>query len=79
MDKCIKCGILTDNDIPEVCLCRKCDREDYPKIIYAEERIGSNGIGCLDYKNNDADVKYIRADIAEERIKELEKVIGEVD
>ena len=34
----------------------------YPDVIYATEKIGSNGIHCLDYKNDD-DVKYIRADL----------------
>ena len=36
---------------------------DYPEKIYANERIGTNGIVCLDYRNRDEDVEYIRADI----------------
>lgn len=36
----------------------------YSDVIYATEKIGSNGIHCLDYKNDDNDVKYIRADLA---------------
>jgi len=35
----------------------------YPDVIFATEKIGSNGISCLDYKNKDDDVKYIRADL----------------
>ncbi|NLL68415.1 MAG: hypothetical protein GX236_12115 [Clostridiaceae bacterium] len=35
----------------------------YPDVIFATEKIGSNGIRCLDYKNKDDDVKYIRADL----------------
>lgn len=35
---------------------------EYPRIIYATEKSGSNGIRCLDYKNYDADVMYIRSD-----------------
>jgi hypothetical protein len=35
-----------------------------PKRIYFEELVGSNGILCLDYKN-ESDIKYIRADIAD--------------
>ena len=35
----------------------------YPDVIYATEKFGSNGINCLDYKNYDDDVKYIRADL----------------
>jgi len=35
----------------------------YPDVIYATEKIGSNGIRCLDYKNKDDDVKYVRADL----------------
>lgn len=35
----------------------------YPDVIFATEKIGSNGIRCLDYKNEDDDVKYIRADL----------------
>jgi hypothetical protein len=36
--------------------------KDLPKEIYFEEKVGSNGIHCLDYKN-ESDVKYIRADV----------------
>ena len=35
----------------------------YPDVIFATEKVGSNGIRCLDYKNKDDDVKYIRADL----------------
>ena len=35
----------------------------YPDVIFATKKIGSNGISCLDYKNEDDDVKYIRADL----------------
>jgi hypothetical protein len=38
--------------------------KEFPEIIYATDRIGSNGIHALDYQNYDEDVKYIRADIA---------------
>ena len=34
-----------------------------PKEIYFEEKVGSNGIHCLDYKN-ESDVKYVRSDFA---------------
>ena len=35
---------------------------EYPEIIYATEKVGSNGIHCFDYRNYDEDVKYIRYD-----------------
>ena len=37
---------------------------DYPKKIYAIKKIGTNGIECLDYRNFNNDVEYIRADLA---------------
>ena len=39
----------------------------YPDVIFATEKIGSNGIRCLDYKNDDDDVKYIRTDLVKLR------------
>jgi len=27
------------------------DNKDFPEIIFAQEKVGSNGISCLDYKN----------------------------
>jgi hypothetical protein len=39
--------------------------EDFPKRIYANERKGSNGISCLDYRNYDEDVEYIRSDFSQ--------------
>lgn len=40
---------------------------DLPKIIFFQEKVGSNGIHCLDYKN-DSDIKYIREDVTEDAI-----------
>ena len=34
----------------------------YPEKIYANSLIGSNGINCLDYRESEEDVEYIRAD-----------------
>jgi hypothetical protein len=34
--------------------------DKYPDKIYATEKIGSNGIRCLDYRNYDDDVEYIK-------------------
>ena len=39
----------------------------YSDVIYATEKIGSNGIHCLDYKNDDNDVKYTRTDLVKLR------------
>jgi len=36
--------------------------KDLPKEIFFEEKVGSNGIHCLDYEN-ETDIKYIRADV----------------
>ncbi len=32
----------------------------YPNKIYAIEKIGSNGIHCLDYRNYSTDIEYIK-------------------
>lgn len=45
-------------------------RDKYPEIIYATEKVGTNEIRCLDYKNYDEDVKYIRLDKANAYVKE---------
>ena len=37
------------------------NKEKYPDKIYATERVGSNGINCLDYRNEDDDVEYIKS------------------
>ena len=34
---------------------------EYPEIIYATEKVGTNGVHCLDYQNHEEDVKYIKA------------------
>ena len=57
----------------------KTEDMEYPKIIYATEKIGSNGIHCLDYKNMDENVKYIRADIAELYKKEKMEILGKIN
>lgn len=41
-----------------------------PKEIYFDERAGTNGIHCLDYKN-ESDIKYIRSDVVKQQNKEL--------
>jgi len=46
--------------------------KELPEEIYFEEKVGSNGIHCLDYKN-ESDVKYIRADLFNKFKKEIEK------
>ena len=47
--------------------------EEYPETIFATEKIGSNGIDCLDYRNYDEDVEYIRADIMSLKVAEATK------
>lgn len=42
----------------------------YPEKIYATEKVGSNGIHCLDYRN-DEDVEYIRADLVSNLLEPL--------
>lgn len=42
---------------------------DLPEVIYFDERVGTNGIHCLNFEN-DSDVKYIREDVAKDLIKE---------
>lgn len=37
-------------------------KKDLPEIIFFEEKVGSNGIHCLDYKNS-SNIKYIREDV----------------
>jgi len=37
-------------------------KDNLPEEIYFEEKVGSNGIHCLDYKN-ESDIKYIREDV----------------
>ena len=37
-------------------------KKDLPEIIFFEEKVGSNGIHCLDYKNT-SNIKYIREDV----------------
>lgn len=37
-------------------------KKDLPEIIFFEEKAGSNGIHCLDYKNS-SNIKYIREDV----------------
>ena len=50
-------------------------KKDLPEIIFFEEKAGSNGIHCLDYKNS-SNIKYIREDV----VKNLHKahVSGQV-
>lgn len=36
--------------------------QDLPKEIFFEQKVGSNGIHCLDYKN-ESNIKYIREDV----------------
>lgn len=40
----------------------KMRKKDLPEIIFFEEKVGSNGIHCLDYKNS-SNIKYIREDV----------------
>lgn len=37
-------------------------KKDLPEIIFFEEKVGSNGIFCLNYKNS-SNIKYIREDV----------------
>jgi hypothetical protein len=41
-----------------------------PEEIWFNDTIGSNGINCLDYKN-ESDVKYIRADLVNQQHTEV--------
>lgn len=34
-----------------------------PERIYVDSYVGSNGIHCLDYKNYDDSIEYIRSDL----------------
>lgn len=34
-----------------------------PEVIFFEEKVGTNGIHCLDYRNSH-NIKYIREDVA---------------
>lgn len=52
---------------------------EYPNVIYATERVGSNGISCIDYRNFDEDVEYITTDYAQKLIKQAKlELIGEI-
>lgn len=51
--------------------------ENLPKEIFFEEKIGTNGIKCLDYKN-ESDIKYIREDVVNEKINALKDALIEV-
>jgi len=53
---CQDCGATADN-----CMCIN-EPTKMPDKIFAFERVGSNGIHCLDYRDSEADVEYIRAD-----------------
>ena len=44
----------------------------YPKKIYATEKAGTNGINCLDCRNFDDDVEYVRADCTSKSKLDLE-------
>lgn len=41
---------------------KKLRKKDLPEIIFFEEKVGSNGIHCLDYKSS-SNIKYIREDV----------------
>lgn len=43
--------------------------KELPKAIYFESKVGSNGIHCLDYKN-ESSIMYIRADVVKQMLKE---------
>jgi len=43
----------------------------YPEKIYATDLVGSNGIKCLDYRNDEEDVEYIRADTISLKLEKL--------
>jgi len=43
-----------------------------PDKIYAIEKIGTNGIKCLNYCCEEEDIEYIRADLVLEKIKEIQ-------
>jgi hypothetical protein len=45
---------------------------DAPERIWMEERVGSNGISCLDYKNDDDSPEYILKETAD---KDMEKIL----
>jgi len=48
---------------------------NYPEKIFATETVGSNGISCLDYRNTEGDVEYIRADKANANASQLEALV----
>jgi exo-beta-1,3-glucanase (GH17 family) len=47
--------------------------KEYPKEIWCDETVGTNGYHCLDYQNYDDDVKYLRADTVESELTELKE------
>jgi len=50
-------------------------KEEFPDVIYAGEKISSNGIDCLDYRNFDTDIEYIKKLISDKEIEELQLII----
>ena len=42
-------------------------RSQLPKEIYFDEKAGSNGVHCLDYKN-ESSIKYIRDDVFDQQL-----------
>ena len=65
---CQDCGATADN-----CMCMN-EPTKMPDKIFAFERVGSNGIHCLDYRDSEADVEYLRAD-KENKIKPSDELI----
>lgn len=51
------------------------DKKELPKIIYFDEKVGTNGIHCLDYEN-ESEVSYIRTDLLIDYHKKLEAIVG---
>jgi len=52
--------------------------KDFPEVIYFYKKEGSNGVSCLDYKN-DSDIKFIRFDIHVYQIEQLKEQLAQKD
>ncbi|UCF13230.1 MAG: hypothetical protein JSW06_02955 [Thermoplasmatales archaeon] len=46
-------------------------KTENPERIYVEKFVGTNGIHCLDYKNYDDSIEYIRSDLVSNDVHSL--------
>lgn len=50
-------------------------KQETPEKLYLIDEVGTNGFSCLDYRNFDTDIEYIRSDIANKRLQEARLVL----